>query len=124
MMNLENRQISVEVANKIAEALQKKGKPAPGRILLVTLTGEQTTTGGILIPGTTNEKDLPHKGVVVQFNELENLPFITTGVIITFGMYAGKEIQFSPQDIPFLDMNNYKFTILSETEVIYIESNI
>lgn len=124
MMNLENRQISVEVANKLAAILKNKGVPAPGRLLLVSPTGEQTTTGGILIPGTTNEKDLPRKGVVVQFNQVDSLEgTLQVGVIITYGMYAGKELQFNPQDVPFLDLNNYKFTILSESEVIYIESN-
>ena len=45
------------------------------------------------------------------------------GTVITFGMYAGKEMNFQPEQIPCVDFSKYKFTILSETEVIYMESN-
>lgn len=122
-MNLENRQISVATANKIAEALKGKGLPSPGRTLICSPTGENTTAGGIIIPGTANEKDMPRKGVVIQTNELEQIQELPIGSVVTYGMYAGKEIQFSKELIPFINLENYKFTILSETEIIYIETN-
>ena len=124
-MDLNNRQISVSVAEKIAATLKDKGIPSPGRILILSPTCEQMTTGGILIPGTTDEKDLPRKGVLIQKSKLQEYDAneLPVGIIITYGMYAGKEIHFNKNDIPFLDMDNYKFTILSESEIIYLESN-
>lgn len=123
-MDLENRQISVLKANKLADALSGKGLPSPGRILICTPKGEQKTASGIIIPGS-GEKELPRKGVVIQANHLEILEpdVVKVGTIITYGMYAGKEIEFPANLIPKETSENYKFTILSETEVIYIETN-
>ena len=123
-MDLENRQISVLKAEQLANALSGKGAPSPGRILICTPKGEQKTASGIIIPGS-GEKELPRKGVVIQVNNLELLDphVVKVGTIITYGMYAGKEIEFSANLIPKETSENYKFTILSETEVIYIETN-
>ena len=123
MTTLANKQISVALANQIANALEGKGIPSPGRLLLIVPTGEQMTQGGILIPGN-NEKEFNRKGVVIQCGELDTLKYdIITGQIVTFGMYAGKEIEFNPEQLQMVDFVNYKFTILSESEVIYIETN-
>lgn len=122
-MNLTNKQVSLPMAAEIAEALKESGKPAPGKMLLIMPKGEQRTESGIIIPGD-NEKDLPRKGVVIQFTQLQDLKDqVFVGNIITFGMYAGKEIEFTQEQLPMVDFQNYKFTILSESEVIYIESN-
>lgn len=123
-MDLQNRQISVLKAEKLAEALKGKGAPSPGRILICTPKGEQMTQSGIIIPGS-GEKELPRKGVIIQTNALEILDesMMKPGTIITYGMYAGKEIEFSQELIPEETSKNYKFTILSEAEVIYIETN-
>lgn len=123
MTHLANKQVSASLAKEIHDALKTKGFPAPGRILLIVPTGEQMTQGGILIPGN-QEKEFARKGVVIQAGSLDTLKReIYTGQIITFGMYAGKEIEFTPEQLPMVDFVNYKFTILSESEVIYIESN-
>lgn len=123
-MDLINKQVSALVAEKINGILITKGIPSPGRLLIISPIGEQQTQSGIFIPGNTDDKELPRKGVVIQYNKLEQVANeISTGVIITYGMYAGKEINFDPNLFPFLDMKAYKFTILSESEVIYIESN-
>lgn len=122
-MDLENRQISLELATKIANSLRGKGLPSPGRVLICSPTGENTTTGGIIIPGTANDKDLPRKGVIIQSNQLDQFDNLEVGTVVTYGMYAGKELQFSKERLPFLNMENYKFTILSESEIIYVEAN-
>lgn len=122
MLNLQTNQVNVAKAKEIARCLDGKGLPSPGRILLIIPTSEQVTTGGIIVPGLA-EKELPRKGVVIQFNQLENFPMMEVGTVITFGMYAGKEMNFQSEQIPCVDFSKYKFTILSETEVIYMESN-
>lgn len=122
MLNLQTNQVNVAKAREIASCLDGKGLPSPGRILLIIPTSEQVTTGGIIVPGSA-EKELPRKGVVIQFNQLENFPSMEVGTVITFGMYAGKEMNFQPEQIPCVDFSKYKFTIFSETEVIYMESN-
>ena len=107
MLNLQTNQVNVAKAKEIASCLDGKGLPSPG---------------GIIAPGSA-EKELPRKGVVIQFNQLENFPMMEVGTVITFGMYAGKEMNFQSEQIPCVDFSKYKFTILSETEVIYMESN-
>lgn len=123
-MDLQNRQISVMKAEKLAEALKGKGIPSPGRLLICTPNGEQVTQSGIVIPGSV-EKEIPRKGVVIQTSSLDTLDpdTVKVGTIITYGMYAGKEVEFSKDIIPEESIKNYKFTILSEAEVIYIETN-
>lgn len=126
-MDLENKQVSVLVAHKIAEILKTKGMPSPGKLLIISPTGDQLTKGGILIPGTANEKDLPRKGVLIQVNkpDLFSEDQLKVGIVVTYGMYAGKEIQFEKEvyDQVNLSQDQYKFTVLSESEVVYIETN-
>lgn len=123
MTNLANKQISIGLVQEITKALEGRGLPAPGRILLCIPSGEQITQGGIIVPGN-QEKEFNRKGVVIQCGQLDTLSnSIVPGQIVTFGMYAGKEIEFNPEHLPMVDFDNYRFTIISESEVIYIESN-
>lgn len=120
-MELANTQITSEQAIAINNLLKEKGFPSPGRLLILSPTGEQRTKTGIIISQTVDKKDLPRKGVVIQNNsELE----VRTGNIVTYGMYAGKEITLDDILVKVnLNKDNYTFTILSESEVVYIESN-
>lgn len=123
-MELKNSQITLEQANKLADYLSGKGFPTEDRILIVSPTGEQITKGGIIISSSVDKKDLPRKGVVIQNNS--NLDdFIKVGTIVTYGMYAGKELHFDEELYEHIGIRkeDYTLTILSTSEVIYVEQN-
>lgn len=123
-MELKNRQITREQANKLADFLAGKGYPTEDRLLIVSPTGEQMTAGGIIISASPDNKELPRKGVVIQ-NNSDTDKFIKVGSIVTYGMYAGKEIHFDDEVFHTLGIarKEYKFTILSTSEVVYVEQN-
>lgn len=120
-MELANTQINAEKAKQLNDLLKGKGFPTPGRMLILSPTGEQRTKTGIIISQTVDKKDLPRKGVVIQNNsELQ----VEVGNIVTYGMYAGKEITLNDiLSAVELNKEDYTFTILSDSEVVYIESN-
>ena len=122
-MDLLNKQISKEKAKELHNHISLNGWPSPNRVLICTPTGETQTASGIIIPGG-NEKDLPRKGVIVHFNIPDNEDKsgydLSIGDVVTYGMYAGKELDIDiPADI--INREQYKFTVLSLTEIIYIE---
>lgn len=123
-MELINNQISRSKAIKLAEYLAGNGFPTEDRLLIVSPTGEQVTKTGIIIASSVDKKELPRKGVVIQ-NNSDTDKFITVGSIVTYGMYAGKEIHFDEdiyQEIG-IKKEDYTFTVLSIPEVIYVEKN-
>lgn len=116
--------INAEKAKSICNNLT--GYPTENRVLIAVPANPEVTKGGIILPGQ-NKEDLPRKGVLVQRGEIteENLTYsgLKVGDVVTYGMYAGKEI-----DPPFRgDFEEYltdlKFYVLSLTEIIYIELN-
>lgn len=121
--------ISTQVALDINSILSQKGLPTEDKILVATPMGE-TKVGGIILPGNT-EESRPKKGVIVQHGTISEAYKIqeylfSIGNIITYGIYAGKEINFDYDDFPkeLKDiLNNTKFTILSLNEIAYVESN-
>ena len=87
--------------------------------------------GGIIIPGQAKD-ELPNKGVVILQGHLDEEykwygDLIETGRILTYGMYAGKEIEFNPEIFRkegiSIDLDKNKFTVLSVNEIIYSEIN-
>lgn len=122
-MELKNSQISLSQAHKLADLLMYKGFPTPGKILILSPTGEQRTKSGIIISSTVDKKDLPRKGVVIQDNS--SLPGLIVGTVVTYGMYAGKELHLSEDLFESIGVTkeDYTFTVLSESEVIYTETN-
>lgn len=123
-MQLENKQISMDQAKAIAHELSGNGFPTKGRILILSPTGEQKTKSGIIISQTVDKKELPRKGVIIQDNTEELSLCNVVGTIVTYGMYAGKEIQLDDVlEKVGISKDDYIFTVLSYTEVIYIETN-
>lgn len=98
-----------------------KGVPSENRVLILTHKGEVMTQSGILLP-TVAKESLPKKGMIVQQGEIGDeykaFKFMEPGDIVTYGMYAGKEIE-----LPYLglDPNKWQLTILSLNEILYIE---
>ena len=115
--------ISTMVAQKLNEAIP--GIPSMDRILIASPKDVETTSSGIIIPDQVRE-GVPRKGVVIKqgFISEENNSYkdqTEIGRIITYGLYAGKEIEFDlPEDLKNLDI---KFSVISLTEVIYTEPN-
>lgn len=115
--------ISTMVAQKLNEAIP--GIPSMDRILIASPKDVETTSSGIIIPDQVRE-GVPRKGVVIKqgFISEENNSYkdqTEIGRIITYGLYAGKEVEFDlPEDLKKLDI---KFSVISLTEVIYTEPN-
>lgn len=132
-MYVEQNFISKEQANEICKSLANNlgGYLPENRVIIVTPNNTDIKVGNILLPDTTDKKDLPRKGVIVQIGCLseENIYYhdlLSIGRVLTYGMYAGKELDF-PQEIfdtvKDFNMDDHTFTVLSIQEIIYSELN-
>lgn len=122
--------ISVKTAEAIKAVLDGKVLPSENRVLVFSPGDEEATIGGIIIPGNVTE-GRPRKGVVIISGKLDenhiNYEELTrTGIIITYGLYAGKEVEFDA-DIFTPELNTTiskgKFTVLDTNEIIMAEAN-
>ena len=122
--------ISVKTAEAIKSALVGKVIPSENRVLVFSPGDEETTVGGIIIPGNVKE-GRPRKGVVIISGKLDenhiNFEELTrTGLIITYGLYAGKEVEFD-DELFSEELNTCiskgKFTVLDTNEIIMAEAN-
>lgn len=122
--------ISREVALEIhSELIKAKGVPAPNKVIVLHNKSEQKTAAGIIIPQGDLE-DVAKKGVIVQIGPISDEDDLTSRVFantleigdrVTFGDYAGKKIELE-SNIEMLDRNtSWYLTVLSLTEIIYIE---
>lgn len=123
-MDIQMNLIDSQKAKEILENLV--GTPTENRVMVVFNTGDKKTESGLFIPGTVKE-DIPRKGVVVAIGPVteENQTYreiIHIGNIITYGLYAGKEVtpSFKNNYTPDTD---WKFSVLSLNEIIYVEPN-
>lgn len=127
-MNYSLTFVSVAVAQKFNEELP--GSPTENRVLILSPKEVNQTKSGLFIPEQVKE-GVPRKGVVVksgiiteEYNTYKY--FVGIGRIVTYGLYAGKEIEFetdklSPALQQLLEKNT--LTVLSMNEVIYTEPN-
>jgi chaperonin GroES len=81
----------------------KKFRPLHDRILIKRITGEEKTSGGIIIPDTAKEK--PQEGEVVAIGNgkrLENGEVVAmdvkAGDRVLFGKYSGNEIKIEGEE--------------------------
>lgn len=132
-MYIEQNFISKEQAKEICKSLANNlgGYLPENRVMIVTPNNTDIKVGNILLPDTTDKKDLPRKGVIVQMGCLseENIYYkdlLSIGRVLTYGMYAGKELDF-PQDlfdtVKNFNLDDHTFTVLSIQEIIYSELN-
>lgn len=125
-MDIQMNLIGVDQAREILEHLL--GTPTENRVMVVYNSGEKKTESGLFIPGTVKE-DIPRKGVVVAIGPIteENKSYsqiINIGSIITYGLYAGKEVTPLFSGDYGKDLNtDLKFSVLSLNEIIYVEPN-
>lgn len=127
-MNYSLTFVSVAVAQKFNEELP--GSPTENRVLILSPKEVNQTKTGLIIPEQVKE-GVPRKGVVVksgiiteEYNTYKD--FVGIGRIVTYGLYAGKEMEFetdklSPALQQLLEKNT--ITVLSMNEVIYTEPN-
>lgn len=122
--------ISVKTAEAMKAALDGKVLPSENRVLVFSPGDDEATVGGIIIPGNVKE-GRPRKGVVIISGKLDenhlNFEELTrTGLIITYGLYAGKEVEFD-EDLFTPELNTAiskgKFTVLDTNEIIMAEAN-
>ena len=122
--------ISSETAEAIKAALEGKVLPSENRVLVFSPGDEEATIGGIIIPGNVKE-GRPRKGVAIisgkfDDNHLNFEELTSTGLIITYGLYAGKEVEFD-EDLFSDELNTIiskgKFTVLDANEIIMAEAN-
>ena len=126
-MDLKLNLPSKQVAEKISVSFV--GSPTENRVVIVSpKESDRKTSSGLYVPDTVKE-GVPRKGVVVGFGPITD-EYITykrmlnTGDIITYGLYAGKELEptFTNEEIARA-FKDHTFTILSLNEVIYVEPN-
>ena len=121
--------ISQTVAQNLAAVLKQVGTPTENRVLTLSPKDQETKIGGIIVPGSTKE-GVPREGVVIfpgpiTEDYLTYKEIVKTGVIITYGLYAGKEVDLwsnLPEEIT-LKEENWEFTVLALNEIIFIRNN-
>lgn len=121
--------ISTMVADLMAKCIP--GVPTENRVLIISPKDVNTTKTGIIIPGQVKE-GVPRKGVVLIQGEITEdyktyKDLTTKGKVVTYGLYAGKELEFDldlfPEQVHDI-VKNSTFSVLSMSEVIYSEPNM
>lgn len=121
--------ISTMVADLMAKCIP--GVPTENRVLIISPKDVNTTKSGIIIPGQVKE-GVPRKGVVLIQGEITEdyktyKELTTKGKVVTYGLYAGKELEFDldlfPEQVHEI-IKNSTFSVLSMSEVIYSEPNM
>nr|DAV61588.1 MAG TPA: hypothetical protein [Caudoviricetes sp.] len=132
-MYIEQNFISKEQAKEICKSLANNlgGCLPENRVMIVTPDNTNVKVGNILLPDNTDKKDLPRKGVIVQIGCLseENIYYkdlLSIGRVLTYGMYAGKELDFPKElfsNVEGFNPDDHTFTVLSIQEIVYSELN-
>ena len=130
-MYIKQNFVSSEKVKIFQQGLASLGGLIPeNKLLILTPKEQEYKVNGIIIPGTGKE-DIPRKGVVIQSGEITEeyrtyKDLVNPGRVITYGLYAGKEIEFPKEAFPIEvrpDFEQQKFTVLSLTEIAYSENN-
>ena len=127
-MNYSMSFISTLVAEKFNQELP--GCPTENRVLILSPKEVNQTKSGLIIPEQVKE-GVPRKGVVVKSGEITEeyktyRDLVKIGNIVTYGLYAGKELEFQTDELSpvlqqLLEKNN--LTVLSMNEIVYSEPN-
>lgn len=127
-MNYSLTFVSVAVAQKFNEELP--GSPTENRVLILSPKEVNQTKSGLFIPEQVKE-GVPRKGVIVKLGEITEeyrtyRDLVQIGRIVTYGLYAGKELEFETDKLtPGLQqlLEKNTLTVLSMNEIIYSEPN-
>lgn len=126
-MDLKLNLPSKQVAEKISESLV--GSPTENRVVIISpKESDRQTSSGLYVPDIVKE-GVPRKGVIIGFGPITEeyntyRHMLKIGHIITYGLYAGKELEptFKDEELERA-FKDHTFTILSLNEVIYVEPN-
>ena len=85
-------------------------KPLADRVLVEPAAAETTTTSGIIIPDTAQEK--PQKGTIVAIGagKKDEPMTVKVGDTVLYGKYSGTELKLEGKD----------FLIMRETDILAI----
>lgn len=127
-MNYSLTFISAMVADQFDKQLP--GCPTENRVLILSPKEVNQTCSGLIIPEQVKE-GVPRKGVIVKLGEITEeyrtyRDLVQVGRIVTYGLYAGKELEFETDKlIPGLQqlLEKNTLTVLSMNEIIYSEPN-
>lgn len=127
-MNYSLTFISAMVADQFDKQLP--GCPTENRVLILSPKEVNQTRSGLIIPEQVKE-GVPRKGVIVKLGEITEeyrtyRELVQIGRIVTYGLYAGKEMEFETEKLsPVLQqlLEKNTLTVLSMNEVIYSEPN-
>jgi co-chaperonin GroES (HSP10) len=127
-MNYSLTFISAMVADQFDKQLP--GCPTENRVLILSPKEVNQTRSGLIIPEQVKE-GVPRKGVIVKLGEITEeyrtyRDLVQIGRIVTYGLYAGKEMEFETEKLsPALQqlLEKNTLTVLSMNEVIYSEPN-
>nr|DAQ29071.1 MAG TPA: co-chaperonin [Caudoviricetes sp.] len=127
-MNYSLTFISAMVADQFDKQLP--GCPTENRVLILSPKEVNQTRSGLIIPEQVKE-GVPRKGVIVKLGEITEeyrtyRELVQIGRIVTYGLYAGKEMEFETEKLsPALQqlLEKNTLTVLSMNEVIYSEPN-
>lgn len=127
-MNYSLTFISAMVAAQFDKQLP--GCPTENRVLILSPKEVNQTRSGLIIPEQVKE-GVPRKGVIVKLGEITEeyrtyRDLVQIGRIVTYGLYAGKELEFETDKLTsglqqILEKNT--LTVLSMNEIIYSEPN-
>lgn len=103
------------------------GEPTENRVLIIHPNDSEYTTKSGLYVSNPDSNELPKKGVIIKLGPITEgyktyINQLMVGSIVTYGMYAGKEIEPNFTDSELNLGNDYKYTVLSLNELIYIEN--
>lgn len=99
-----------------------RGVPPADKVVIIS-PKEYKSSSGLIVEQKMDA--LPRKGQIIQLpNHVSELyeafkNDLNTGNIVTYGMYAGKELIMDYLGIP--DQKNYIISVLSLNEIMYIE---
>jgi len=82
-------------------------KPVGDRVVIELVEQEETTAGGIVLPGSAQEK--PQEGTIVAVGTLEDADLKENDRII-FSKFAGTEVQYEGKE----------YLILNATDVLAV----
>lgn len=127
-MNYSLTFISAMVADQFDKQLP--GCPTENRVLILSPKEVNQTRSGLIIPEQVKE-GVPRKGVIVKLGEITEeyrtyRDLVQIGRIVTYGLYAGKELEFETDKLtPGLQqlLEKHTLTVLSMNEIIYSEPN-
>lgn len=114
-------------AFKISDKIRSiGGRLTENRVLILSPNNQEIVSGGIILPSSRGEDTIPNKGVIISIGEITEEyktyhDLIRVGKVVTYGKYAGKEVNFDQKLVG--ELEDYKFTILSLNEILFTENN-